>query len=80
MTRLGVSRLPKRRDIADMRDFAVAIGLVLAIEGLFLAAFPGLMKKSMLEAAQQAEGVLRFIGLIAACFGVAAIFVTKRFL
>lgn len=53
-----------------MEDFAVALGLVFAIEGLLLAAFPAFMRRSLLEAAARPDGWLRVAGLVAAIFGV----------
>ena len=61
-----------------MRDFGAAIGLVFAIEGLLLAAFPGLMRRSMAETAERPESWLRSAGLIAAAIGVVLVFLARR--
>lgn len=62
-----------------MRDFGVAIGLVLAIEGLLIAAFPRFMRQSMLETAARPEQWLRVAGLAAAIVGVAAVWLARSF-
>lgn len=53
-----------------MKDFGAAIGLAFAIEGLLLAAFPALMRRSMAEAALRPDSWLRAAGLISAVVGV----------
>ncbi|MGL4322963.1 MAG: DUF2065 domain-containing protein [Beijerinckiaceae bacterium] len=63
-----------------MRDFGVAIGLVFAIEGLLIAAFPRFMRQSMLETAARPEHWLRAAGLIAAVAGVGVIWLVRSFL
>ena len=52
-----------------MRDFAVAIGLVFAIEGMVMAGFAEQMRKRMEEAARQDPNTLRGVGLGAALVG-----------
>lgn len=61
-----------------MRDFGAAIGLVFAIEGLLLAAFPGMMRRSMAETAERPDSWLRTAGLIAASVGVVFVFFARR--
>jgi uncharacterized protein YjeT (DUF2065 family) len=56
-----------------MRDFVVAIGLVLAIEGLLMLAFPGALAHAMAQLAQTPPERLRKTGFIAALGGVAII-------
>lgn len=63
-----------------MRDFGVAIGLVFAIEGLLIAAFPRFMRQSMLETASRPESWLRAAGLTAAVIGVIAVWLARSFL
>jgi uncharacterized protein YjeT (DUF2065 family) len=63
-----------------MRDFGAAIGLVFAIEGLLLAGFTEPMRKRMAEVARQNPGRLRGVGLGAAVFGVAIVWVARTML
>jgi len=52
-----------------MQDLIVALGLVLVIEGVLWALFPGYLT-AMLEAARELpEPVMRLIGLAAAIIG-----------
>ena len=60
-----------------MRDFITAIGLVFAIEGLLLAAFPAAMRKAMADAAGSDDRFLRRIGLISAVVGVVIVFLLR---
>jgi len=53
-----------------MRDFFVAIGLVLAIEGLMFAALPGTAKRLAANALATPDGALRIAGLLCALLGV----------
>lgn len=53
-----------------MHDFVAALGLLLAIEGLTFAAFPGAAKRAAEEVAGAPEGPLRIIGLLAAFAGI----------
>ena len=62
-----------------MKDFAVAIGLVFAIEGLLIAAFPRHMRESMLEAAARPDQWLRTAGLFAAIVGVGIVWAVRSF-
>lgn len=63
-----------------MKDFGAAIGLAFAIEGLLLAAFPALMRRSMAEAALRPDGWLRAAGLISAVVGVMLVWGVRAFL
>jgi hypothetical protein len=56
-----------------MRDFIVAIGLVLVIEGLILAAFPGRVRDALETMRLTPDQQLRIVGLIAAVAGLAVI-------
>lgn len=56
-----------------MRDFSVAIGLVLAIEGLLMAGFTNSMRTRMAIAAREDPGKLRGTGLGAAFLGAAIV-------
>ena len=53
-----------------MHDFIAALGLLLAIEWLTFAAFPGAAKRAAEEVASAPEGPLRLIGLGAAAVGI----------
>jgi len=53
-----------------MRDFLVAIGLVLAIEGLMFAALPGTAKRLAASALEAPDGALRIAGVLSALLGV----------
>jgi uncharacterized protein YjeT (DUF2065 family) len=53
-----------------MQDFLVAIGLVLAIEGLIFAAVPRAAKRLAASALEAPEGVLRIAGVVSAVLGV----------
>jgi len=60
-----------------MRDLAVAIGLVLVIEGLLWAAFPSLATRLMQVAAETPESNLRFSGAIAVASGVFIVWLVR---
>ncbi len=63
-----------------MRDFAAAIGLVLAIEGMLMAGFTDAMRKRMAAAAREDPGKLRGVGIGAAVLGVAIVWVSRALL
>jgi uncharacterized protein len=63
-----------------VRDFATAVGLVFAIEGLLLAAFPAIMRRSMYEAASRPESWLRNAGIVGAVAGVVIIWLVRTLL
>ncbi len=60
-----------------MHDFIAALGLLLAIEGLTFAAFPGAAKRAAEEVAGAPEGPLRMIGLAAAVIGILVLWFTR---
>lgn len=60
-----------------MHDFIAALGLLLAIEGLTFAAFPGAAKRAAEEVAGAPEGPLRMIGLAAAIAGIVVLWLTR---
>ena len=60
-----------------MSEFVVAIGLVLAIEGLVLAAFPGAAKRLAANALATPEGGLRVAGVVSAILGVVLIWLVR---
>ncbi|HET9902156.1 MAG TPA: DUF2065 domain-containing protein [Xanthobacteraceae bacterium] len=53
-----------------MKDFLVALGLVLVIEGLIFAAGPATAKRAMESAIEAPDGVLRMVGLVTAFAGL----------
>ena len=61
-----------------MRDFATALALVLVIEGILYALLPEAMKRMAARAMAVPPQVLRATGLVAACLGVAAVWVLRR--
>lgn len=63
-----------------MRDFIVAIGLAVAIEGLLMAGFTEPMRRRMAAVAREDPNKLRGVGLGAALIGVAVIWVTRPLL
>lgn len=60
-----------------MRDFLMAIGLVLAIEGLIFAALPGVAKRLAASALEAPEGSLRIAGVVSALLGVLVIWLVR---
>jgi uncharacterized protein len=60
-----------------MADFVVAIGLVLAIEGLIFAAFPRAAKRVAANALDTPENVLRIAGVCSALLGVVVIWLVR---
>ena len=63
-----------------MRDFSVAIGLVLAIEGLLMAGFTESVRQRMAMAARENPAKLRGVGLGAATLGVVIVWASRSFL
>ncbi|ACA15615.1 conserved hypothetical protein [Methylobacterium sp. 4-46] len=63
-----------------MRDLVAALGLALAIEGLLCAAFPGAMRRAMLEAAQTPAERMRLVGVVSAVAGVIVVGVVRLLL
>ena len=56
-----------------MADFLAALGLVFAIEGVCLAAFPVAAKRGMAGLLATPDGAVRAAGLVSALFGVAIV-------
>jgi uncharacterized protein YjeT (DUF2065 family) len=52
-----------------MRDFLVAVGLVLAVEGLIFAALPGLAKRLAATALETPEGNCESLASSVPCSG-----------
>lgn len=53
-----------------MTDLVVALGLVLVIEGVMFAAFPGAARRAMAIMLETPEGSLRTSGVVAALAGL----------
>lgn len=62
-----------------MIEFALAIGLLLVVEGALYALFPVQMKRMMMLALSQPADALRVGGLGAATVGVGIIWLMKTF-
>ncbi len=62
-----------------MHDFGSALGLMLAIEGLAMAAFTEPMRKRMADVARVEARHLRWIGVAAAALGVAVVWAARGF-
>jgi uncharacterized protein YjeT (DUF2065 family) len=60
-----------------MSDLAVAIGLLLALEGILYALFPEGMKQVMRQALELPPNSLRTGGLIAALIGVGLVWLVR---
>ena len=63
-----------------MTNFLLVVGLILALEGVLYAAFPGGMKRMMAIMQKKSDDALRISGLGAATFGVGIIWLVKSFL
>jgi hypothetical protein len=62
-----------------MSDLLVALALMIALEGLAFAAFPGAMQRAMRDAADTPEGVLRIVGFACAIVGVVLVWALRGF-
>ncbi len=60
-----------------MRDLAVALGLVLVIEGSLWALTPGLARKLLRATETMPEGSLRVAGALAVAAGVLVIWLVR---
>jgi hypothetical protein len=60
-----------------MAQFIVAIGLVLVIEGLLFAAFPGAAKRLAASALEAPETSLRVAGIASAVLGLLVIWLAR---
>ncbi|NBB71812.1 MAG: DUF2065 family protein [Alphaproteobacteria bacterium] len=60
-----------------MIDLAVALALVLVIEGLLWAAFPDRMKDVAAQAATLPSSLLRRVGLVAMAVGVVIVWFVR---
>ena len=60
-----------------MGQFLVALGLVLVIEGLLVAAFPAAAKRLAATALESPENSLRIAGIISAVLGLILIWLVR---
>lgn len=60
-----------------LRDVLVAVGLLLAIEGLLYAAFPNAMRRAIATVLETPDMPMRIGGLVAAIAGIALIWVVR---
>jgi hypothetical protein len=60
-----------------MTDLAVALALLLVIEGLLWAAFPDRMKDVAAQAATLPSSLLRRVGLVAMAVGVVVVWFVR---
>jgi uncharacterized protein YjeT (DUF2065 family) len=60
-----------------MGDLVVALGLVLVIEGLTFAAFPGVAKRALEMMLATPETSLRLTGLASAVIGLALVWIMR---
>lgn len=61
-----------------MTDFLAALGLVFAIEGICLAAFPLVAKRAMAQVMGMPESRLRIVGVASAIVGVLIVWLVRR--
>ncbi len=61
-----------------MRNFIAVVGLLMSIEGLLFAGFPGAMRRALAAAASREPGRLRIIGLASAVAGVGVVWLARR--
>jgi uncharacterized protein YjeT (DUF2065 family) len=60
-----------------MSDFIVALGLVLMIEGIVFAAFPGPAKRALASILESPDQLLRLVGLCSAAIGLLLVWVIR---
>lgn len=60
-----------------MWDLVVAIGLVLALEGLVFAAFPNAAKQAMASVLETPDHLLRAVGIVFAVIGILVIWLVR---
>ena len=60
-----------------MKDFLVALGLVLVIEGLSFAAFPGALRRAVAKLMEASEGQLRTAGFVATLLGLLVVWLVR---
>ncbi|MDI4658391.1 DUF2065 domain-containing protein [Xanthobacter autotrophicus] len=62
-----------------MKDLIAALGLMLAIEGLCLAAFPAAWRRAMEAVLHAPETPMRLAGLGVGALGVLVVFLVRSF-
>lgn len=60
-----------------MTDFLAALGLLLAFEGLVLAAFPSAWRRAMETVLAAPEGPMRLAGLAVGAVGVLIVYLVR---
>jgi uncharacterized protein len=60
-----------------MLDFLAALGLLFAIEGIFLAAFPDSIKRAMSTVLEMPDAWLRIAGIASALVGVIIVWLVR---
>jgi len=60
-----------------MSDFLAALGLFFAMEGIFLAAFPGGAKRTMATVLNMPDGPLRVASIVSALVGVLIVWLVR---
>ncbi|MGJ3265372.1 MAG: DUF2065 domain-containing protein [Salinarimonas sp.] len=60
-----------------MTDLVVALGLVLAVEGLLFAAFPDGVKRAMIAASETPSDRMRLVGIASAVVGVGIVWLVR---
>jgi uncharacterized protein YjeT (DUF2065 family) len=60
-----------------MHDFLAALGLFFAIEGIFLAAFPGGAKRAMRTVLEMPDVPLRVAGIVWGLIGVVIVYIVR---
>jgi uncharacterized protein YjeT (DUF2065 family) len=60
-----------------MSDFLVAVGLILAFEGLLFAALPNVTKRALVHVLETPENLLRAVGIASAVIGVLLIWLIR---
>jgi uncharacterized protein YjeT (DUF2065 family) len=63
--------------VIDMTDFIVALGLMLAIEGLLYAAAPDTMRRAVASVLDMPDATLRIGGLAMAVIGVVLVWMIR---
>ncbi len=61
-----------------MKDFLVALGLVLVLEGIVFVAFPEMAKRAMESVLQLPDQILRLVGLASALVGLIVVWFIRR--
>lgn len=59
-------------------DLGMAFGLVLVIEGLLYALFPGFMRRALAEVLSMPPGQIRIAALFSVALGVAIVWLVRR--